>query len=45
VLEVFTETDASAALIASMVHYQRYTVQHIKDYLAERGVPVRRCIS
>ncbi len=45
VLEVFTETDASAALIASMVHYQRYTVRHIKDYLAERGVPVRRCIS
>lgn len=45
VLEVFTETDASAALIASMVHYQRYTIQHIKDYLAERGVPVRSCIS
>jgi len=45
VLEVFTETDASAALIASMVHYQRYTVQHIKDYLAERGVPVRSCVS
>ena len=45
VREVFTETDASAALIASMVHYQRYTVPHIKDYLAEHGVPVRRFVS
>lgn len=39
--DVFTETDASAALIASMVHYQRYTVAGIKEYLAGRGIPVR----
>ncbi len=39
--DIFTETDASAALIASMVHYQRYTVAGIKEYLAGRGIPVR----
>jgi cyclase len=42
--DVFTETDVSAALIASMVHYRRYTVPQIKEYLAEKGVPVRERI-
>jgi len=42
--DVFTQTDASAALIASMVHYQRYTVAGIKEYLAGRGIPVRTYI-
>lgn len=40
--DVFAQTDASAALIASMVHYQRYTVGQIKEYLAGKGIPVRR---
>lgn len=39
--EVVTEAEADAALIASMTHYGHYTIRQIKDYLAERGVPVR----
>ena len=40
--DVLTGGEADAALIASMTHYGAYTVREIKDYLAERGVPVRR---
>jgi len=32
---------ATAALAASIFHYREYTVRQCKDYLAERGVPVR----
>lgn len=32
---------ADAALIASMVHYGDYTVEQIKRYLFEQGIPVR----
>ena len=39
--EVFKNGNADAALIASMVHYGDYTVQGIKEYLAESGVPMR----
>ncbi|MCX5892596.1 MAG: imidazole glycerol phosphate synthase subunit HisF [Deltaproteobacteria bacterium] len=39
--EVLTKGRADAALIASMVHYGTYTIQGIKDYLHERGIPVR----
>ncbi len=35
---------ADAALIASMVHYGTYTVEEIKDHLAEKDIPVRRVI-
>ncbi len=38
---VLMEGSADAALIASMVHYGKYTVREIKDYLASGGVPVR----
>ena len=41
-VEVFAKGSADAALIASMVHYNLYSVRQIKDYLAERGIPVRR---
>ncbi len=41
-LEVFHEGRADAALIASMVHYEQYTVNGIKKFLADRGVPVRK---
>jgi len=37
-----TAGGASAALAASIFHYREYTVAQCKDYLAERGVPVRR---
>jgi cyclase len=39
--DVFVKSNADAALIASMVHYQRYTVSEIKAFLAGEGVPVR----
>jgi cyclase len=40
--EVLTEGGADAALVASMVHYGDYTVAALKDYLAGRGVKIRR---
>ncbi len=39
--DVLTKGSADAALIASMVHYGTYTVRGIKEYLAERKIPVR----
>ena len=39
--DVFLNGKADAALIASMVHYGKYTVREIKEYLAGQGVPVR----
>lgn len=39
--DVLTEAYADAALIASMVHYREYTVNEIKDYLKNHGIPVR----
>jgi len=33
---------ADAVLAASIFHYARYTVGDVKQYLAERGIPVRR---
>lgn len=38
---VLIEADASAALAASIFHYGEYTIGETKQYLAERGVPVR----
>ena len=40
--EALTEGGASAALVASVFHYKQLSVAQVKDYLAERGVPVRR---
>ncbi|HTU57576.1 MAG TPA: imidazole glycerol phosphate synthase subunit HisF [Polyangiales bacterium] len=40
--EVLTDGGADAALVASMVHYGDYTVAALKDYLAGRGVKIRR---
>jgi cyclase len=39
--DALTEGKAEAALIASIVHYREYTIRAIKEYLAERGVPMR----
>ena len=41
IYEVFTKTSASAALAASIFHYNEHTVGEIKTYLKERGVAVR----
>jgi cyclase len=40
-VEVLTAGRADAALIASMVHHGTYSIQEIKDYLHQRGIPVR----
>ncbi|MDR0433792.1 MAG: imidazole glycerol phosphate synthase subunit HisF [Gracilibacteraceae bacterium] len=34
--------EADAALAASIFHYREYSIRECKDYLAARGVPVRR---
>jgi cyclase len=36
-----TEGRAEAALVASLVHYNIHTIREMKEYLRERGVPVR----
>jgi len=41
IIEVFEETNASAALAASIFHYGEYTVQEVKEYLNKRGIHVR----
>jgi cyclase len=40
--EVFGRGHADAALAASIFHFQEKSVRELKDYLAERHVPVRR---
>lgn len=39
--EVFSQTNVSAALAASVFHYRQFTVQDVKEYLKDKGVPVR----
>ena len=41
--EALTEGGAQAALAASLFHYKELEIREVKEYLAERGVPVR-CI-
>jgi cyclase len=40
-LEALTQGQASAALIASIVHYGEYTIGQIKKYLSDEGVKMR----
>ncbi|QCC50206.1 imidazole glycerol phosphate synthase subunit HisF [Halapricum salinum] len=39
--EVFTEAGADAGLAASIFHFEEYSISRVKEYLDERGVPVR----
>ena len=39
--EVLTKGKASAALLASIVHYGSYSIKELKEYASERGVPMR----
>lgn len=39
--QVLSGGKADAALIASMTHYGTFTIRQIKEYLQERGIPVR----
>jgi cyclase len=39
--EGFTAGKADACLAASIFHYGEFTVKEVKEYLRERGIPVR----
>jgi cyclase len=41
IADAFTEGKASAALAASIFHFGRHTIAEAKQYLQERGIPVR----
>ena len=40
--EVLTEGKADAALAASLFHFAELDMRELKNYLAERGIPVRK---
>ncbi|MBA7597611.1 Imidazole glycerol phosphate synthase subunit HisF [subsurface metagenome] len=40
-LEVFKRTQASAALAASIFHYETYGIKEVKEYLAKRRIAIR----
>jgi len=39
--DCFKEASADAGLAASIFHYQEYTVRQVKEYLHNKGIPVR----
>ena len=39
--EAIVEGHADAVLVASIVHFGTYSIEEMKKYLAERGIPVR----
>jgi cyclase len=41
IAEVFQQGCADAALAASIFHYETHTIRSLKEYLREKGVPVR----
>ena len=41
-VEAVTRGGASAALVASIVHYGQYSIAYLKDYMEDHGVTVRR---
>jgi cyclase len=40
--DAFAEGHADAALAASLFHYKELEIMDLKNYLADRGVAVRR---
>jgi len=40
--EGLTEGEADAVLAASIFHYREYSIKETKDYLAGKGIPIRR---
>ena len=40
--QALTDGEADAVLAASIFHYRTYSIREAKEYLAERGIPVRR---
>jgi cyclase len=41
-VDVFQKAHADAAIIASMIHTNEYTIAEIKSYLDKKGIPVRK---
>lgn len=41
-VDAVTKGGASAALVASIVHYGQYSIAELKDYMEKAGVPVRK---
>ncbi|MEM3701891.1 MAG: HisA/HisF-related TIM barrel protein, partial [Conexivisphaerales archaeon] len=41
IYRVLTEGLADAALAASIFHFNKYSIGKVKEYLKERGVPIR----
>ena len=39
--DVFVESNADAAIVASITHYGEFTIENIKQYLHAEGVSVR----
>jgi len=39
--EALTSGGASAVLLASLLHYKKYTIKDIKEYLRKEGIPIR----
>ena len=39
--DALTKGGASAALIASIIHYGEYTIRELKEYLHDHGIPMR----
>lgn len=42
VYDAFVRGRADAALLASLLHYRELSIKEIKDYLENKGIPVRR---
>ncbi len=40
-VDVLEQGKADAVLAASIFHYSEYTVKQVKDYLADKGIPIR----
>jgi cyclase len=39
--DAITLGKADAALAASIFHFGEYTIRHVKQFMADRGIPVR----
>lgn len=39
--DCFNKTGADACLAASIFHYQEFTIKQVKEYLKQKGIPVR----
>jgi len=40
-VDAIVDGKADAVLAASIFHFGTYTIRQVKEYLAERGIPVR----